>query len=316
MAEDVSGKKLLKVLFLKLFTSDIINAFINIILPISISVKCTSFTNTINWWLQIILICIFIAIYNIISVISKNILNKQSKELNVVYKCYSDQCIINEKFATNIFRLNKTINDSKADGKPINNKRTINKIADFQTLSFTICDSIHNMLVSEYGNEIDCQVTLMQNSSGIIKMVSYSNDNNKMPNSYSKIFNIDNDLDYYFVKLFKDFNCEISCLPNKKSINENFKKISGSEVREGKINQYIGIPIKTNRNEVELLLQIDVSKKNLFGKNKEKMLLFAKNVLYPYATLLHKSYEQDLLFNEYFETILDLWRISNMRIVK
>ena len=257
-----------------------------------------------------------IAVFNIISVISKNIQNRQNRELNVVYRCYNDQGIVNEKIATHIFRLTKTINEFMSDGKPINSKRSFNKIADFQTLSFIICDSIHNMLVSEYGNQIECQVTLMQNCSGNIKMISYSNDKNKMPNSYSKKFSITNDIDYYFVQLFRDLNCEISCLPNKKSINESFKKIPGSEIREGKICQYIGIPIKTNRNEVELLLQIDVSQKNIFGKNKEKMLLYAKNVLYPYAALLHKSYEQDLLFSQYYDTIIDLWKMTNMRVVK
>lgn len=301
---DISGKNLLKILLFKLFTSDILNAIINIILPIIISIRCTDYSNDTNWWLSTIIIIIIIIIFNIISVILKNIQEKQNKNLNIIYKCYNDQSTINKKAATKIYRLNKSINGYIKDGTPIN-KKVFDKIADFQTLSFIVCESIRNMLVTEYGKDIKCEVTLMKNDSGNIKMLSYSNDDNKIPSSYTKNFNYD-DIDIYFVKLFKDLNAEITCLPNKKSVNDNFKKIKGSEKREDQICQYIGIPIKTDRNEIELLLQIDVSKNNVFGKNKEQVLSFAKNILYPYATLLHKSYERDLIFSQYYDMITSM----------
>lgn len=134
-------------------------------------------------------------------------------------------------------------------------------------------------------------------------MVAYANDDNQMPSSYSKNFKLD-ESGILFVRLFNDLNGEIDCKANKKEVNNAFQKLQGSEKREEGICQYIGIPIKTNRNEIELLLQIDVSKEKIFGRNEKQMTLFAKNILYPYAVLLHKIYERDLIFNKYYDMII------------
>lgn len=303
MKNDISGKKLFKVLFYRLFTSDIVTAIINIFLPVYISIRCTYYADNWNWWSKTLFVCAVIIFFNIVSVFAKKSQNKINRNLNVIYKRYNDQCVINEKMANTIYRLNKFISDYLADGKMINNKKVFEKYADFQTVSFTICESIHNMLVSEYGDEIKCEVTIMKCENKKIEMIAYANDDNKMPSSYRKTFSFD-DVDIYFVELFKDLNGTISCLPNKKIVNEKFKKIVGSEKREESICQYIGIPIKTNRNEIELLLQIDVAKEKVFGKNQEQMYVFAKNVLYSYAALLHKIYERDLIFNKYYDMII------------
>lgn len=50
MENFVSGRKILKIFFIKLFTSDILNSVINIMLPIYISIRCTSFVNNNRWW--------------------------------------------------------------------------------------------------------------------------------------------------------------------------------------------------------------------------------------------------------------------------
>lgn len=187
--------------------------------------------------------------------------------------------------------------------------KSLPNVADFQTTSITICESIQNMLTSEYGTEIKCEVTLMKKVSKHIKMVAYSNNDSKRPSSYAKEFSFD-DEDIHFVELFKNLNGKISCLPDKKSVNEKFKKLKGSEEREKEICQYIGIPIKTNRNEIELLLQIDVSQKNVFGRNEEEVYMFARNILYPYAVLLHKAYERDLVFCRLRELVIKLQKNS------
>lgn len=302
MLQDISGRKLIKILLIKIFTSDIINSIINIFLPVLISIRCTNFKDDKNWWIKTVIICGLIVIFNVISIIVKGIQNKSNRFLNMTYKCYVEQRSINERSAKNIFRLNKLINQYIQDNNPIN-KRVFDKIADFQTYSFSICESIHKILTQEYGNDIKCEVTLMKKNGNIIKMLAYSNNDNMQPSSYTRNFNFD-DLDIHFVELFKDLNGKPSCLPNKKIVCEKFKKLTGSEKREEGICQYIGIPIKTNRNEVELLLQIDVSKEKIFGSNEKQMELFTDNVLYPYAVLLHKAYERDLVFTQYYDMII------------
>lgn len=53
-------------------------------------------------------------------------------------------------------------------------------------------------------------------------------------------------------------------------------------------------------------MQIDVSKEKVFGKNKEAVEQIAKDVFRPYITLLHKAYERDIIFNDYYDMIVDL----------
>lgn len=305
----MSGKKLIKILFIKIFTSDILNSLINIILPVFISIHCTIYKNELSWWIVTTIIGFVIIIFNVLSILIRKNQNKNKKELNIIYKCYNDQSVINNKTATKIFRLNKLINEYLSDQKPIN-KKVFDKVADFQTISFLICESIHNLLKDEFGEDINCEVTLMKKyNPRNIKMIAYANNENKMPSSYKTSFKSD-DTNIYFVKLFNDLNAEISCLVDKESVHKNFKQLQGSDIREDKICQYIGIPIRTNRNEIELLLQIDISKEKVFGKNKSEVLLFAKNILEPYAILLHKSYERDLIFNQYYDMMVSV--LSNI----
>lgn len=309
MENEISGKKLLRILIFKIFASDIVNAIINILLPVIISIRCTNFKNNKQWWRYTILVCLIIVIFNIVSVTVKNLHNKTNKKLNMVYKCYSDQTVINTKVANKIYRLNKCINGYILENKPVS-KKAFDKIADFQSISFIICESIYNMLVTEYGKTIQCEITLMKKTDKIIKMISYANDDNIMPSSYSQNFSID-ETALYFVSIFSNPDGNIVCLPDRKSVTDHFKKIEGSTKRENKICQYIGIPIKTNRNEIELLLQIDVSKEKVFGKNETQGLIFAKNIIYPYAVLLHKAYERDLIFSQYYDMITSVLAEKN-----
>ena len=306
MENFVSGRKILKIFFIKLFTSDILNSVINIMLPIYISIRCTSFVNNNRWWYGTIAICIFIVLFNTLSIIIRKKQDGMVKNLNIIYKCYNDHCSINSEVASNIFRLNKIINNYLLDGNPVS-KKVFDKIADFQTISFIICKRIQSLLRKEFGDEIQCEVTLMKKSENcIVNMIAYANNDNIIPSSYKKVFNLNQDKDINFIKIFNDLEGEIVCLPNRQSVEKEFKKLNGSKKREDAICQYIGIPIKTNRTEIELLLQVDVSKEKVFGKNREELMSFAKNTLYPYTVLLHKAYERDLIFNSFYDMIISV----------
>lgn len=260
--------------------------------------------NIVNGGITIFLFGI-IVIFNILSVIIKQITDKNLKQLTIIYNCYEEQSIINSKFATKIFRLNKRINECITSKTPIN-KKSLDQLADFQSFSFSICESIHKMLCRNFGEDISCEVTLMKKENNKIKMISYANKNNQMPSTYRQVYNL-KDSEICFIRLFNDLNAEIICYPNKKVVEQNFKILDGSANREKQICQFIGIPVKTNRNQIEFLLQIDVAKPKVFGRTKEQMQIFAKNVLYPYAMLLHKTYERDLVFNQYYDMITSMF---------
>lgn len=304
----IKWTKLLKILLIKIFSSELVAAIVNIVIPAIISILGVKYNNSIYWWISILCLMFVIISFNVTTVIIKNKINKRDSLLNIISRCFYDQMLINEKAANNIYRLNKRIAKYTKENKQLVNKSVFDQIADFQTISFTICESIHKMLTSEYGKEIKCEVTLMKKNikTSKINMIAFSNNDNKAPSTYNVTYNTKNsdDSNILFVKLFGDLNAEIKCIPDREQVRKSFIKLNGSEKREGEICQYIGIPIKTNRKNIELLLQIDVSKENIFGKTSENMLSFAKNVLYPYAVLLHKSYERDLIFNQYYDLIV------------
>lgn len=305
MYDNFSWRKLVKIAFIKIFTNNFVDTFVNILLPCVLSIHCAKYTNNNQWWYKTVFLLSCVVTFNILSVIIKQISNKNLKQLTIIYNCYAEQSIINSKFATNIFRLNKMINECIASKTPIN-KKSLGQLADFQSFSFSICESIHKMLCQDFGKDISCEVTLMKKENTKIKMIAYANENNHMPSTYRKVYNLKNS-EICFIRLFNDLNAEIICYPDKKAVEQNFKFLDGSAKREKQICQFIGIPVKTNRNQIEFLLQIDVAKPKVFGKTKEQMQIFAKNVLYPYAMLLHKSYERDLVFNQYYDMITSMF---------
>lgn len=305
MDRDICGIKLLKIFLLNLFSSDIIITLINIIIPCILSIHCSKYVKGDSLWRNITFILLgIIVVYNIISTIVKKIINRQNKQLNIIFNCYNEQQLINSKFATDIYRLNKAINGYITEGVHIS-KKSLDNYADFQTFSFCVCESIYKILIEEFGKNISCEVTLMKRNNNSVKMIAYANENNKMPSSYKRDFNLSSN-DACFIKIFNDLNGEIFCLPNKKAVEKEFKKFDSSYEREKDICQYIGIPVKTDRNQIEFLLQVDVSKSNLFGKDEKQVKSFAKNVFYPYAMLLYKSYERDLIFNQYYDMIISM----------
>lgn len=298
----INGKKLLKLLILKFLTSDIINMIVNIVIPCILSVHCTKYIkNNKTWWIITCSLVLIIIIYNIFSTVAKKINQKNIRLLNIVYNCYNEQRMINCKFATKIYRLNNTIMNHVSSKTRID-KKALDNFADFQSVSFDVCQSIHKILNEEFGEDILCEVTLMKKEKNIIKMVAYANNNGEMPSSYKEKFALKNS-DVYFVRLFNNLNAKIVCLSTQEDIGKNFKMLNGSNEREKNICQYVGIPVKTNRNEIEFLLQVDVSKPKILGKNEKQMKTFANNVFYPYAVLLHKTYERDLIFNKYYDML-------------
>lgn len=88
----------------------------------------------------------------------------------------------------------------------------------------------------------------MKKENNKIKMISYANKNNQMPSTYRQVYNL-KDSEICFIRLFNDLNAEIICYPNKKVVEQNFKILDGSANREKQICQFIGIPVKTNRNQ-------------------------------------------------------------------
>lgn len=310
------GKKVVKMLTIRFFTSDIINSIINILLPVVISVIGIFYNKKeTSLYMMIAIIILIILVFNIISVVIRKSQNKHLKHIDLIYNSYFDHLIINQKVIKNIYRLNKTINTHIKSRKPID-KAVFNNFADFQTISFIICESIHNILKRKFGDDINFEVTVFRKlNNKDIRMVAYANKDLTTPSSYGTKFNT-KQKDIYFIQIFTDKDAKIACLCNKEEVQMSFKMLEGSTKREQEICQYVGVPIKTDRKEIEFLLQVDTSKEKIFGQNKEEIISFTKKIIHPYAVLLHKAYERDLIFNQYYDMIVKILSVSKQKIIR
>lgn len=305
MKTKISGKDLAIELLKRFFTSSILRVTINTILPIIISIYLLGYSHQQNfvWYIPIIALILFILIYNIIAEILLNLERKYLKYWDLLDEAYRNHSYLNSSSATKLYRLHKIIIKQLKTVNPVD-KSSFDKMADFNTISFDVCNSIYNIIVNKYGIDTECEVTIYHcNNDGGISMIAYANKNKEPPLTYKRMYSR-NTTQYLFGKLFKDKNAQIHVCINKEEVKNDFKFLEGSEMREEKICQYIGIPLLTVRKKVELLLQIDVSKPNVFGNKKEDVLKYAENIFKPYLMLLNKTYERDLILDGYYEMII------------
>lgn len=306
MLNKVSGRELAKELLIRAFTSAISRTFVNTLIPILISVYSLKYNEEVNlnWFIPIIIMTFFILVYNIVA---EFILSKQKKDIRyweLLEESYRNHCSLNRRSATKIYRLNKLIKNYLEKEEPVK-KVAFDKIADFNTIAFDVCNSIYKIIEKTFGIDTECEVTVYQATTEGISMIAFANKNEEPPTSYRRTYT-KNSSKYLFGKLFKDLNAQIVVCSKKEDVQHKFKLLKGSEVRESKICQYIGIPLLTARKKIELLLQIDVSKPNVFGKSDKEVMEFAKNIFHPYIMLLNKTYERDLIFNGYYDIIVDV----------
>lgn len=221
---------------------------------------------------------------------------------------YEVQNKLNHDTATSLYRVNKKINRVVKDKKI--EKGEVSAIANFQELSFRMCNGIHDFIIQKCDCE-ECEVTIFQRFSekgkkDYVKMIAYRNTKNVVPSTYDKAYGLTvrkGHLPPVFVSIFNNMNAETVIFENPEKIKKEFKLLEGSESREEKICQYIGIPIKTDRGEIELVLQIDVSKEKVFGANYNAVKQFADNVFQPFVSLLHCSYERDIALNKFYNIL-------------
>lgn len=183
-------------------------------------------------------------------------------------------------------------------------------IVDFQKLSFSVCDELY-AFINNTCNCKECEISIFQRFSNndnkdYVKMIAYRNSRNLIPSTYNKEFKLMHKSHTkvpVFIDVFNDLNAEVKILENKTYVNNEFIYFNDSKVREEKICQYIGIPIKTNRNKIEVVLQIDVSENNIMGSDYNEVKQFADVIVKPFVNLLYCSYERDLILDKFYDIL-------------
>lgn len=301
-------------LFIKIFGNTSVNSFINIIVPIILSVLLSfpSEKRDENFNKYIWAIIIFIICFNLLSYIASYIKNKNEKWKSLLSSVAEHISAIHIETGTNIYRMHKHTKSSIIKNQLVD-KTHFNQIADFQEMSFLVCRSIYDIIEREL-ECYECEVTVYQKflksnnkKCDNIKMIAYATKGSMIPSTYDKIYTINkNAPNTVFMKLFKNNQSDAIICHNQKSVKEKFVWLSESEEREKKIHQYIGIPIKSNSNNVVCILQIDVAQKKLLGRNYKEVKYFADDILKPFSSILYNAYERDNVFNTFY----DVWANS------
>lgn len=298
---------LLKTLFIKIFSSRYIIIFIDSIMMILTSIHTSTYDTPVDksWYVKLILYAVITFILNSLCIFAGHIDQKEKDFTEFYSKAYDIQNSINCSTATKLYRLNKKISESIRN-KKVNN---FSSIVDFQSLSFLVCNEIYNFIISNFDCG-ECEITIFQrfsenNKPDFVKMIAYKNSKNNIPSSYGKRFWLSNNSNTtpVFVNIFNDLNADVKILYNHKEVEAEFKYFDDSINREKKICQYIGVPVKTDRNKIEIVLQIDVSKEKSLGKNYNSLKQFSEYIITPFSNFLHCCYERDLIFNKFYDIL-------------
>lgn len=305
-----------KALFVNIFASKYTLILLDSVMTVIISIHTSCIDMESKEWMNKLFLYVGISILiNMICVWAEHIQKKQITFFEYCYGVCSIQNKINSNTSTKLYRVNKKVTLSIR--KKEITRGEINSIADFQTLSFDVCNELYSF-ITDYCNCKECEVTIFQRfideqNSDFVTMIAYRNTQNRQPASYGQKYYLNSKKKNVpvFIRIFRDANAEICILHNKKTINNNFDFFNDSLAREKRICQYIGIPIRTNRNKVEILLQIDVSQNRVFGMQYKTVKKFAENIFIPFANLLYCSYERDLVLNKFYDVLEE--NISNIR---
>lgn len=310
IGQEPTGKELITMIIDRMITDSVCITVINLILSFVITIYAFFYNSHrgVLWWGILLLIMGIYITYDIFSGILVRKKNKNEINTLLMRELYEVIGIINQKSATGIFELENFVEDRINDLHPINKDIFKNKV-DMETVASYVCENIHRALSNVHGKEINCEVTVFRRNmhSNKIKMIAYSNNRDEKPDSFIETYKLNSkNKRMCHVNIFMKNSSSIVCLPNKTAIKNNFYFNEKSKKREEKICQYVGYPIKTNRGIVELLLQIDVAKEDILGKNEDEMKKLAEELIFPFVTILHIALERDIMFNKYYDLIESL----------
>lgn len=246
MNEQIPGKKLAKILLKRIFTSNVISTIVNIMFPIILSIYSSTYNNSVTykWYIGLCLGFIVLFVYNVTFGIITTKEKKYRGYLNLLIKCYYEQNSINKLSAIKIYRMEKIIKTHLDKRMPVN-RIVFEKIADFNTIAFDICNSIYNIISSEYGIDTCCEVTIFRRFDEQIKMVAFATETKTPPSSYNNKYKLNSKQSKYcFVDIFKRGSDKIVCCANNKEVLDKFTLLEKSEEREKKDMSIHWNPIK------------------------------------------------------------------------
>lgn len=189
------------------------------------------------------------------------------------------------------------------------NKLTKHLIADkqldlrewnFEAISTYICKGVYNSIATVATNGTNFTVNIYlkeeEEKKQYVTMIAHEGEFKSQP----KIFGIRKLLkgtgEYYYEKQFINNNPEISILVDKDSVKKAFKFNGDYEKYKDEYNQYVGIPISCNGNNIIALLEIIAHKDSVIANKQEEIRDIVNHyvISYQYFALLAHKIEKNM----------------------
>ncbi len=277
----------------RLFTNEIVDAVMNILGTVAISIMTGVGYYGIFFFICVILYSLSLLLmacakrYQREKLIENRILKQALFGVNGTLREWAIEL---QKSAKLVLNLKKRSLDAM--------RRSVASI-NFQSAAFVVCVNLRNNLTKYYDND-NIYITIFQkqvtDEGMFCKMIAYSEEHE--PSTYGEPYYIPEyredllgNIEYHSY-LFSVNKTDIAVLPDHKSVEKSFVPHQKSAEREEEIQQYIGIPIAPAKLGVTFILQVDTNIPYLFGKDKHTVTLLAKTAIYPFAQFLHMIYEQ------------------------
>lgn len=289
--------------FYKVFKSSYVRTLVNFIITtvFSIQMRLADFdtykVNQLEFYqdkLHILITCVFIVLFNWITILIDNYQKYQEKLTKCVKEIINRETVINDTIGKKLYEITKCIS-AKASSIPMKSD-FVN--FSYQDVAALVCHNIYDAIKVATDRDSH-QVSLMQRfkekKTGVeyIKMISYGNANQITPSIFDKHFYLDDEHNYFHVRIFNENQNNIFILKDAEEIRKQF--VYGKRSNENGIAQYIAIPVMCENEGIVSLLQIEIKESMLIGRTKEEIREFVKPFM-AYIHVLIVSYHQEQLF--------------------
>ncbi len=241
---------------------------------------------------HILITCVFIVLYNWITILIDNYQKYQEKLIKCVKEIVNRETVINDTIGKKIYEITKCIS-AKSSSIPMKSD-FLN--FSYQDVAALVCHNIYDAIKASTDKDSH-QVSLMQRfkekKTGVeyIKMISYGNANQITPSLFDKHFYLNEEHNYFQVKIFIENQNNIFILKSAEEIKKHL--VYGK--RSNEILQYIAIPVMCENEGIVSLLQIEIKENMLIGRTMEEIREFVKPFM-AYIHVLTVSYYQEQLF--------------------
>ena len=212
--------------------------------------------------------------------------DKGMRELSTLF-CDSSKCL--NDISKNILKGDRTL-----------------ELWNFKKSATGVCNSIYNLLCNLCTPYDDFTVNIMlvdpmeKGRKKNITMIAHKGKYEKYPDKFGEKLYFEKNKTFYAVKLCKSEKNDIRILTTKAEVDEKFVYV---DEEHPQYNQYVGIPIVCNKNQILCLLQICALGDNKIADSKAVILEIVKKYILPFTYYSLLTYKMEKCMVSSFATM-------------